>query len=118
MTALNLIRHAHLLHDRVEGQGPWLDLGLSVESLAQAQALRSRLRKSKELREAVLISSTQRRAMETAVVVAQGFGRPFVADAEFEEWRNDYGTIGAVEFTGCGSGCLNSNARFISLPSC
>ena len=32
--------------------------------------------------------------METAAVVAHGLGRPFVADAEFEEWRNEDGTIG------------------------
>ena len=94
MTALCLIRHAHHVHDRVDGQGPWRDLGLSAAGRVQAQALQSRLSASKVLREGVLISSTQRRAMETAAVVAHGLGRPFVADAEFEEWRNEDGTIG------------------------
>ena len=37
--------------------------------------------------------------METAARVAQGLGRPFVADAEFEEWRNEDGTRGEEDLT-------------------
>ena len=115
MTALYLIRHAHHVHDRVGGQGPWLDLGLSAAGLVQAQALRSRLSTSKELREAVLISSIQPRAMETAAVVAQGLGRPFVADAEFDEWRNEDGTIGGEEFAALWLGLCEQQRPFYFL---
>ena len=119
MTALYLIRHAHHLHDRVGGQGPWLDLGLSGLGLAQARALQSRLSMSRALREGVLISSTQRRAMETAAVVAQGLGRPFVADADFEEWRNEDGTFGGEEFAALWLGLPEQQRPFYRFaPGC
>ena len=47
------------------------------------------------------MSSPQRRAAQTAAVVAHRRGRPSFladADADFEEWRNQEGTVGGDEF--------------------
>ena len=66
-----------------------------------------------------MISSPQRRATETAAIVAQGLGRPFAADVEFEEWRNEDGTIGGEEFAALWLGLPEQQRPFYRFaPGC
>lgn len=97
MTSLCIIRHAHHRTGQVDGQGPWIDLGLSPEGLAQAQALRMRL-SSGALQADVLLSSTLRRAQQTAAAIAPALGLPVTLDPDLAECRNDDGTQDLAAF--------------------
>lgn len=97
MTHLYLIRHG----DSIEGQlenGKYGDLGLSPEGIQQAERLRDRLAKTGEIKPDVFISSTMRRAQETANIIAPALGQPIIFDADFEEWRGDDGSLSPEEF--------------------
>ena len=60
MTHLYLIRHADYIYGEHDGRNR--DLGLSPEGHAQAERLRERLARTREIRPDVFISSTERRA--------------------------------------------------------
>ncbi len=98
MTALYLVRHGDYIEDRLNGQGPIMDLGLSPMGRAQAEALRSRLATSGEIRPDVFLSSTERRALETAEIIADAVGQPVMHDRDLEEWRRDGGTLDGDAF--------------------
>jgi 2,3-bisphosphoglycerate-dependent phosphoglycerate mutase len=98
MTSLYLIRHGDYIDDQVNGQGPKMDLGLSPLGRGQAAALKARLSASRELQPEVFLSSTERRALETAAVIAEALGQPVTRDPDLEEWRSDDGTVDSTEF--------------------
>jgi 2,3-bisphosphoglycerate-dependent phosphoglycerate mutase len=93
MTNIYFIRHAEYLYDRVDGQGPKQNLGLTPEGRANAERLGARLSATGEIRPDVFISSTERGALETAEIVAPALGRPILQDRDFEEWRSEDGTV-------------------------
>lgn len=76
-----------------------MDLGLSAKGRAQAEALRSRLAASREISPDVFLSSTARRALETAEVIADALGQPVIHDPDLEEWRRDGGMLDGQAFT-------------------
>lgn len=96
MTHLYLIRHADNIDAMQDGR--MQDQGLSPEGIAQAEKLRDRLARTSEIKPDVLISSNERRAMETAQIIAPVLGVPVTPDSEFQEWRSDDGSIEAEEF--------------------
>ena len=98
MTTVLLIRHGDYLDGPERDGGPLRDLGLTDEGRAQAQRLRERLASDAKLAADVLLSSTERRALETAAIVAPALGLPVTPDRDLEEWRSDDGTIPADEF--------------------
>jgi broad specificity phosphatase PhoE len=98
MTSIYLIRHGDYIDDKLDGQGPKTDLGLSDDGRAQVEALRLRLATSGELRPDVVLSSTERRALETAEIIAGVLGRPITPDRDLEEWRSDDGNIDTEVF--------------------
>lgn len=95
MTHLYLIRHAE--HTFGPKDGRYLDLGLTPLGVAQAERLRDRLARTGEIHADVLIASTQPRARQTAEVLAPALGLPVLLDEEFEEWRNEDGSLSPEE---------------------
>jgi len=98
MTHLYLIRHAEYIYDRIDGQGPKQNLGLSEVGREQALRLWSRLSQSGELQPDLFLSSTERGALETAEVIASALGQPVTPDRGFEEWRSEDGTLETEAF--------------------
>jgi 2,3-bisphosphoglycerate-dependent phosphoglycerate mutase len=98
MTTVHLIRHGDYRDGPEREGGPLRDLGLTEEGRAQAHRLRERLMADKLLKADVLLSSTERRALETAEIVASALGLPVTPDRDLEEWRSDDGTIPADKF--------------------
>jgi 2,3-bisphosphoglycerate-dependent phosphoglycerate mutase len=97
LTHLYLIRHA----DSVEGQledGRYGDLGLSPEGISQAERLRDRLARTGEIKADIFISSPERRAHETATIIAPALNQPITLDKDVEEWRCDDGRLSPEEF--------------------
>ena len=87
MTHLYLIRHAE--YQFTPDERPY-ERGLTARGEEQARRLAARLA-SGEIPTDVLISSTMTRARETAAILAPALGRPAIADADVEEWRNTDG---------------------------
>lgn len=86
MTHLYFIRHAQadgLQPDIVGSKLP--DSGLSGLGRKQAERLRDRLVSTGEIKPDVLISSTLRRARETAEILAPAFALPVIDDDEVQE---------------------------------
>lgn len=98
MTQLLLVRHGDYLEGQADGQGPKIDLGLSDAGREQARRLRDRLAASPGLRPAALLCSTERRALETAALVAPALGLPVTPDRDLEEWRSSDGSLGSEAF--------------------
>jgi 2,3-bisphosphoglycerate-dependent phosphoglycerate mutase len=98
MTTVYLIRHGDHRDGPEREGGPLRDLGLTAEGRAQAHRLRERFAAHKQLAADVLLSSTERRALETAEIVAPALGLPVTPDRDLEEWRSDDGTIPVEEF--------------------
>lgn len=96
MTHLYLIRHADYIYAEHEGRKQ--DLGLSPEGIQQAERLRERLARTKEIRPDIFISSTERGAQETAQILAPVLEQPIVSDADVEEWRSEDGRFSSEEF--------------------
>ena len=96
MTHLYLIRHAEYIY--AEQDGKKRDLGLSPEGTRQAERLRDRLARSREIQPDVFIVSTERGAQETAQILAPVFAPPMIADAAVEEWRSEDGSFSTEEF--------------------
>ncbi len=96
MTHIYLIRHAANIDGMVDGK--MTDLGLSPEGVTQAEKLRDRLASSGEMKADVFISSSERRAHETAAIIEPAIGRPIVLDDAVVEWKSDDGSIDADEF--------------------
>ncbi len=97
MTHLYLIRHADYIYDLVDGKYPKQNQGLSPDGVKEAEKLRDRLA-SGEIKPDVLISSSERGAMETAQMIAPVLGQPIIPDKDFEEWRSEDGTLSDDEF--------------------
>lgn len=95
-THLYLIRHAENIDAMQDGR--MQDQGLSPEGIAQAEKLRDRLARTGEIKPDILISSDERRALETANILAPALGVPVTPDPEFQEWRSDDGSIHPDEF--------------------
>lgn len=96
MTHLYLIRHAYAIEAFHEGKYG-VDLGLSPEGIQQAERLRDRLAKGDIVAD-VFLSSTARRAQETAQIIAPALKQPIVLDADLEEWRAGDDTMNPDEF--------------------
>jgi 2,3-bisphosphoglycerate-dependent phosphoglycerate mutase len=97
VTHLYLIRHAASIEGLDEGK--YRDLGLSPEGIRQSEQLRDRLAATQEFNADVFLSSTERRAQETAKILSGVFSAPLVLDEGLVEWRGDDGTLSPEEFT-------------------
>lgn len=95
MTHLYLIRHGAYI-DEVGGK--LVDHGLSPLGVKQAERLRDRLIATDEIKADVLIASTMQRAWHTAEVIAPALKLPIVRDPDFEEWRNEDGSLSGEQF--------------------
>lgn len=101
MTHLYLIRHAENIDGLDDsGDGRKHDLGLSPEGIVQAEKLRDRLARTGEIKPDVFISSPERRAHETAKIIAPAIDVPIVLDKDVEEWRSDDGSMSTEAFMG------------------
>jgi probable phosphoglycerate mutase len=88
-TRLTLIRHAaYVPLDEEQPDDP----RLSPVGIAQARRLATRLTQTRDLSADVLISSTLRRARETAEIIAPALSLPIIFDKELIEWQNVEGT--------------------------
>jgi 2,3-bisphosphoglycerate-dependent phosphoglycerate mutase len=97
MTHLYLIRHAEAIEVFQDGKYG-VDLGLSPEGVTQAERLRDRLSAKGDITPDVLLSSTARRAQETAQIIAAALGQPIVLDSDLEEWRAGDDSMSPEEF--------------------
>jgi probable phosphoglycerate mutase len=98
MTHLYLIRHADYVYDLVDGKYPKRDQGLSPEGIRQAERLRDRLARTREIKPDVFISSPERGAHETAQILAPVIGQPIILDSDVEEWHSEDGSLSTAEF--------------------
>jgi probable phosphoglycerate mutase len=96
MTHLYLIRHGNSL-SAVEGK--LVDHGLSPVGVRQVELLRDRLTTG-EIKADVLVASTLPRAKHTAEIIAPALDLPIQFDTNFEEWRNQDGSLTAEQFAG------------------
>ncbi len=85
MTDLYLIRHGEALGAVLHIIG---DTALSPLGILQAERLRDRLAATGEIAADVLISSTFKRARQTAEIIAPAFELPIVFDDEVQELRD------------------------------
>lgn len=88
MTRLYLIRHG----EAVVNVEPILggmrgDVGLTPRGIAQAERLRDRLQRTREIAADVVIASTLPRARQTAEIIAPALGQPLTFDDEVQEVR-------------------------------
>jgi 2,3-bisphosphoglycerate-dependent phosphoglycerate mutase len=95
MTHLYLIRHGSYIG---EVDGKLVDHGLSALGVKQAERLRDRLIATSEIKADMLITSTMQRARHTAEVIAPALNLPVVRDPDFEEWRNEDGSLSEEQF--------------------
>lgn len=93
MTHLYMIRHGAYVGLPREP----FDGGLSELGIQQATLLRDRLQ-HEGLKADVLMASTLPRAMQTAEIIAPALQLSPQFDADFEEWRNEDGSLTAEEF--------------------
>ncbi|MGI0134970.1 MAG: histidine phosphatase family protein, partial [Candidatus Micrarchaeaceae archaeon] len=84
MTNLYLIRHGEAT---ATSTNPLEDPHLTALGVAQAEHLRDRLAGSGEIQADVLISSSMRRARQTAEIIAPALGLPILSNDEVQEWR-------------------------------
>jgi len=85
MTDLYLIRHGEALGAILDIIG---DTALSPLGILQAERLRDRLEATGEIAADVLISSTFKRARQTAEIIASALGLPILFDDEVQELRD------------------------------
>ncbi len=85
MTDLYLIRHGEALGAVLDIIG---DTALSPLGILQAERLRDRLAATGEIAANVLISSTFKRAQQTAEIIAPALALPIVFDDEVQELRD------------------------------
>ena len=85
MTQLYLIRHGEALGavQKIIGDTPLSPLGIT-----QSERLRDRLAATGEIAADILISSTLKRARQTAEIIAPAFGLPIFYDDEAQELRD------------------------------
>nr|WP_044200360.1 histidine phosphatase family protein [Oscillochloris trichoides] len=88
MTHLYLIRHGEAVTN-VKPIIPGMigDIGLTELGRKQAERLRDRLIRTREIIPDVLIASTMPRARETAEIIQPAFGLPIIFDDEVQEMR-------------------------------
>ncbi len=87
-THLYLIRHGQAISSVERSLD---DTRLSPLGIKQAERLHDRLAATHEIHADVLISSTLKRARQTAEIIAPALGVPITFDEEIEEWRDgDY----------------------------
>ena len=94
MTHLYLIRHGKYSSER---ESKLAYRGLSPVGVRQAELLRNRL-VTDGLKADVLVSSTLLRARHTAEIIAPALNLPIQLDADFEEWRNQDGSLSSDQF--------------------
>ena len=94
---LYLIRHGDYDEGQAGGQGPRVDLGLNDAGRRQASLLAERLA-ARGLRPSRLLCSTERRAMETAALLAPALGVAVTPERDLEEWRSDLGRLDGEVF--------------------
>lgn len=86
MTHLFLVRHAEAhSNQKAVAAGPKGDSGLTALGRTQAEKLRERLRRTREIQPDVIISSDLPRAKETAEIVASLWNLPLILDQELRE---------------------------------
>ncbi len=94
-THLYLIRHGQAISSVERSLA---DTSLSPLGIKQAERLRDRLAATHEIRADVLISSTLKRARQTAEIIAPALNVPVTFDEGIEEWRDgDYQDMTADE---------------------
>jgi probable phosphoglycerate mutase len=98
MTLLYLIRHGENIDGKVGGVGPTVDLGLSDIGRDQVERLCKRLTASGSIKPSVLLSSTERRAADTAQLLGAALGLGVTPSSDLEEWRSDDGNVEPEEF--------------------
>ena len=98
MTLLYLIRHGENIDGKIGGVGPTIDLGLSEVGRDQVECLRKRLATSSSIKPTVLLASTERRAAETAQLIAPTLGLAVTPSRDLEEWRSNDGSIEPEQF--------------------
>ena len=94
MTQLYLIRHGHYI---IIMEGKPVDHGLSRMGVRQVELLRDRLTTC-EINADVLVASTLPRARQTAHIIAPALGLSIQYDTNFEEWRNQDGSLTSEQF--------------------
>ena len=98
MSHLYLLRHGDYLYEPAGESGFKQDCGLTDLGREQAERLRLRLATTGELRPDVFLSSSERRARETAEIIAPVLGTPIIIDPDLEEWRSDDSSVETEEF--------------------
>jgi 2,3-bisphosphoglycerate-dependent phosphoglycerate mutase len=96
MTSVNLIRHVP--YDDIENGVRLENPGLSAVGTRRTELLRDRLARTGEITADVLISSSLRRAVETANILVSALGKPVTLKKELEEWQCDDGSLSPEEF--------------------
>jgi 2,3-bisphosphoglycerate-dependent phosphoglycerate mutase len=94
MTVVYLIRHGEHRDGPEREGGPLRDLGLTEEGRAQAHRLRERLAADSKLAADVLLSSTERRALETAEIIAPAFGLHVAPEIPVDEFMAQWKQLG------------------------
>ncbi|HEY7093564.1 MAG TPA: histidine phosphatase family protein [Ktedonobacterales bacterium] len=97
LTSIYLIRHGD--YDELVDDKPVENPSLSPRGVRQAELLRDRLAHTGEIKADTLISSSARRAHETAQILAPALGASVVLETDLEEWRCDRGALSPEEFS-------------------
>ncbi len=117
MTELYLIRHGDYRIGLEDGK--YLDQGLTPLGVRQAERLRDRLAQTGEIKADVLIASPLPRARQTAEIVVPALDVPVTLDADFEEWRNEDGSLSPEEFVAKGEAIPEGQMPFFRwVPGC
>jgi broad specificity phosphatase PhoE len=98
MTSIYLVRHGEYTDGKVNGEGPDVDLGLSIDGRANVAALAARLAAPESFKAHGLYSSPLPRAVQTAQAIAPALGLAAVVEPNLEEWRSDDGRVNQDEF--------------------
>lgn len=98
-TSVYIIRHGAYEHRASpEGTEASCDFGLSEVGLKQANALRARLERTREIQADALISSTLPRARQTAEILAPALGLEVQLAPELCEWESGNEHLGTEAF--------------------
>lgn len=98
-TSIYIIRHGAYDHrPSPEGTEASCDFGLSELGLQQAEALRSRLERTQEIKADALFCSTLPRALQTAELIASSLRLQAQEAAELCEWESGNERLGIETF--------------------
>jgi probable phosphoglycerate mutase len=96
MTHIYLIRHAAYREDAHPEDAEAMIL--TEAGVLQAERLRDRLLRTREIRPDILLSSSERRAVATTRILAAAFTVPITLDPAVVEWRSEDGSLSTEEF--------------------